>query len=133
MEYHVVIRGVSLVGMHHWGITDLPVGSAYMLRPEPDNVADSNAVAVVELKSPHQKRGYLSRTWAKKLQKIILNQPCLVSLALLLVRRTRRVVHYWTGPEHRCTVGFSCQEDQKEDLEAMLRHQNVCFTIKERK
>lgn len=62
----VIIYSVFIVGMHHHGSRQLDVGSGFIVRHEPENQYDSNALSVA---SDGQLMAYI-----KKEQALILSE-----------------------------------------------------------
>ncbi|KAH3720917.1 hypothetical protein DPMN_063828 [Dreissena polymorpha] len=67
---NVVLQGVYIVGMHHWGRRELEVDVNHFCGQENDNPYDKNAIAVFSDTEMRHKVGYLRKEDAARLKNV---------------------------------------------------------------
>ena len=101
----IILRDIAAVGLHHWS-HKLEKGEQLLLRREPDNPVDANAV---ELLSPQtlQRMAYCARSDAEKLT-ILMQDPRVVNRDHIfgIVTGKWEVVIWEQGPRQTINVAL---------------------------
>ena len=114
------------VGMHHWGARHLHVGAGYYLKPEPNNPADKNAIAIVE-------ESGVVKAYLKRENAFIMSRLLIIDISPLWMLKPKEdlcVLSRRLGPQQRCNVGCKISEENLVQAKAFLIEQNIAFEIK---
>ena len=126
---HVILRFAYAVGMHHWGPRSLEIDEPYVLKAEPQNPYDKNAVSIATNNDTQRKLGYLSRDTAKYISAIILAElphgKVYGKAKGPLEFRNRR-----HGPQQIMAIAFKCNEENIQKVMDTLRHCPFSVTVK---
>ena len=114
----VIIKGVRIVGMHHYG-GRLALEAGYHVRPEPDNPKDKMAVAI---KDGERNVGYISRSMAHALFPVLIDVQGII---LIRIKSAPEVVNRKQGPFQRGNLGFRVPESEYISICAKLRERGV--------
>ena len=118
MKKTVIIRGVYVVGVHHYGSGRLAIDAGYHVVPEPHNRYDPKAIAV---KDGERIVGHLSRATAHALFSVISNYAR--SSVMLRIKEAPEVRSQRQGPRQKGNLGFKVDECEYETVVEQI-HRN---------
>lgn len=126
MKCHLIIPSVWVVGMHHWGPKQLSVGHGYILKREPNNLKDVNAVTILFEGEPC---AYLKRDSAVFISKLMDRK---ISTIWRLKPKEEAFTKYRRiGPQQRCNVGCVITSSESLDYAKMyLDSISVSYDVK---
>ena len=106
---NVIIKGVYVVGMHHWGRRELEVDVVHYCKPEPTNRYDRNAVAVFSDAALQKTAGYLRREDASSLHNVLMTFAD--GKVYLKAKMSAAKFNRHKGPMQLCNVGLSVRTE----------------------
>ena len=123
---NVILKYAVAVGMHHHGPRELEVEAKHVLKFEPNNPCDSNAVAIKD--SNGRKVAYLACPSARRVSKIFLKKlhrgHVLCKPKSPAVVKRRNLV-----PQQQVSVCFKFEDESAEEVWEMLGEVGAIFTI----
>jgi hypothetical protein len=121
----IVLRNIQVVGLHHYGRRELDLMGSYYVELEPNNVYDTNAVAVYD---GSRKVGNLKRDSAKAVRDIIIENKAKSRYYLRPIEpstvKCRRV-----GPQQTCAIAFKVEGADIHSVKAVAE-KHSCIYVK---
>ncbi len=112
----IILRDIEAVGMHHWSHRKLQKGEYLLLKREPSNPVDPNAVALLNPTS-EEKLAYCGWSDAKRLTSILQDTRVVNrDKVLAVVTGNWEVVMYEQGPRQTINVALNVEENHASKL-----------------